>query len=132
MIQWKKHWNYHSHLYFSEKSDYSEDNTSDNENFRFTILQPFQIEPKHQKTYCNESQEEENKHIYVRLPVYYKLEYEISIGANLDITKTKREIVFVAERWCSASMLHRLDISAFYFYEPLLFQFFFPWKFIKT
>ena len=29
-------------------------------------------------------------------------------------------------------MLYRLDISTFYFYEPLLFQIFGPWKFIKT
>ena len=28
-----------SHLYFNEKSDYSEENTSDNEVFRSTILQ---------------------------------------------------------------------------------------------
>ena len=31
-----------------------------------------------------------------------------------------------------SEMLYRLDISTFYFYEPLLFHIFFPWKFIKT
>ena len=30
------------------------------------------------------------------------------------------------------SGMYRLDISTFYFYEPLLFQIFVPWKFIKT
>ena len=30
-----------SDLYFNEESDYSEENTSDNEDFHFTILQPF-------------------------------------------------------------------------------------------
>ena len=29
-----------------------------------------------------------------------------------------------------SGMLYRLDISTFYFYEALLFQIFFPWKFI--
>ena len=29
-------------------------------------------------------------------------------------------------------MLYRLDISTFNFYEPLLFQIFVPWKFIKN
>ena len=29
-----------SDLYFNEESDYSEENTSDNEDFRSTILQP--------------------------------------------------------------------------------------------
>ena len=29
-------------------------------------------------------------------------------------------------------MLYRLDISTFYFYEPLLFQMLVPWKFVKT
>ena len=38
-----------SDLYFSEKSDYSEENISDNENFRSTILQPFQFEPEQKK-----------------------------------------------------------------------------------
>ena len=36
-------------LYFSEESDYSEENTSDNEGFHSTILQPFQFEPGQKK-----------------------------------------------------------------------------------
>ena len=31
-----------------------------------------------------------------------------------------------------SGMLNWLDISTFYFYEQLLFQIFFPWKFTKT
>ena len=31
-----------------------------------------------------------------------------------------------------SDMFYRLDISTFYFYEPLLLQIFFPWKYIKT
>ena len=31
-----------------------------------------------------------------------------------------------------SDMLYRLDISPFYFYEPLLLQIFVPWKFIRT
>ena len=31
-----------------------------------------------------------------------------------------------------SGMLYRLDISTFYFYEPLLFEIFVPWKFMKT
>ena len=36
-------------LHFSEECDYSEENTSDNEGFRSTILQPFQFEPEQKK-----------------------------------------------------------------------------------
>ena len=31
-----------------------------------------------------------------------------------------------------SDMFYRLDISTFYFYESLLLQIFFPWKYIKT
>ena len=31
-----------------------------------------------------------------------------------------------------SDMLYRVDISTFYFYEPLLLKIFVPWKFIKT
>ena len=40
-----------SDLYLSKESDYSEENTSDNENFHSTIHQPFQFEPE-QKITC--------------------------------------------------------------------------------
>ena len=38
-----------SDLYFSEESDYSEGNASDNENVCAIILQPFQFEPEQKK-----------------------------------------------------------------------------------
>ena len=38
-----------SDLYFSEERNYSEENTSDNENFCPTILQTFQFEPEQKK-----------------------------------------------------------------------------------
>ena len=42
-------------LYFNEESDYSEENTSDTEDFRSTILQPYQFESEQKKTCGNES-----------------------------------------------------------------------------
>ena len=65
MIQLKKYWKYNVRFIFHEESDYSEENTSKNEDFRSTILQPFQFEPKEKKTCGNESHEKETKHIYV-------------------------------------------------------------------
>ena len=50
LIQRKNTENTMSDLYCNEESDYSEDNTSDNENFSSTILQPFQFEPEKEKT----------------------------------------------------------------------------------
>ena len=38
-----------SHLYFNEESDYSEENTSDNEGFCSAILQQFQFESEQKK-----------------------------------------------------------------------------------
>ena len=38
-----------SGLYFNEECDYFEENTSDNQVFRYTILQPFQFEPELKK-----------------------------------------------------------------------------------
>ena len=38
-----------SDLYFNEECDYFEENTSDNQVFRYTILQPFQFEPELKK-----------------------------------------------------------------------------------
>ena len=39
----------------TEESDYSEEHTSDNENFCSTILQPFHIESEQKKTCGNDS-----------------------------------------------------------------------------
>ena len=38
-----------SDLYFNEESGYSEENISEIEDFRSTILQPFQFEPEQKK-----------------------------------------------------------------------------------
>ena len=54
-----------SDLCFNEESDYSEENTSDNEDYRSAIFQPFQFEPKQKKKTCgNESHKKEIKHIH--------------------------------------------------------------------
>ena len=49
-----------SDLYFNEVSDFSEENTSKNEDFGSTILQPFQFVPEQKKTCSNESHEKED------------------------------------------------------------------------
>ena len=73
----------------NEESDYSVENTSDNEDFRSTIFQPFQFE--HEQKTAGESQEKEKKNIFtLQLPIYYILEKEISIVAWADIAKMKR------------------------------------------
>ena len=77
-----------SHLYFNEESHYSEENTCDNEDFRSTILQPFQFEPG--STCGNDSHEKETI-FRLQLPIYYILAQEILIGENKDAAKTKRE-----------------------------------------
>ena len=38
-----------SNLYFNEECDYFEENTTGNQVFRYTILQPFQFEPELKK-----------------------------------------------------------------------------------
>ena len=53
-----------SDLYFNAESDYSEENTSDNEHFRSTILQPFQFEPEQKVTCGNENHKKKTKHIH--------------------------------------------------------------------
>ena len=53
-----------SDLYFDKESDYSEKNTNDNEVFRSTILQPFQLEPEQKKMCGNENHDKETKHIH--------------------------------------------------------------------
>ena len=44
LIQWKKCWKYDVRFIFNEESDFSEEKTSHKEDFRSTILQPFQFE----------------------------------------------------------------------------------------
>ena len=96
--------------HFNEESDYSEENTCDNKVFCSTILQPFQFEPEQKKTCGNESHERETKLIHAS----YILQQEISIGANVDIQKAKREkqIAFVVERWMPCLLLRLKSWSA--------------------
>ena len=63
-----------SDLWFSEESDYSQENTSKNKDFRSTIFQPFQFEPEQKKACGNDSHEKETKHIALQLQINYILE----------------------------------------------------------
>ena len=51
-------------IYINEETDYSEENTSDNEDFRSTIFQPFTFDSEQKKTCGNERHEKETKHIH--------------------------------------------------------------------
>ena len=53
-----------SDLYFNEESDYSQENTIGNEDFRSAVLQPFQFEPEQKKTCGNENHEKKTKHTH--------------------------------------------------------------------
>ena len=79
-----------SDLCFNEESDYSEENTSDSEDYRFAIFQPFQFEPKQKKKRVVMRAMRKKLNIFtLQLPIYYILEQEISTGTNTDISKTK-------------------------------------------
>ena len=54
---WSSERNTISDLYFNEESDYSNENTIDNEDLNSTILQPFQFELEQKKTCDNERHE---------------------------------------------------------------------------
>ena len=71
MIQWNKYRKYNVKFIFKEESDYSEENTIDNEYIRSTIFQAFQFDPEQKKTCGNESHEKETK---LQLPICYILE----------------------------------------------------------
>ena len=64
-----------SDSYFNEENDYSEENASDNEDFRTTCLQPFQFEPEQEKSNLNHEKETEHSHASVTLqqPIYQVL-----------------------------------------------------------
>ena len=49
-----------------KKVENNEENTSDNEDFRSTIFQPFQFEPEQKKMRVNESHEKETTEAVVR------------------------------------------------------------------
>ena len=59
------------------KSDYSEENTSDSEDFCSTIFQPFQFEPEHNKNRVVMRAMRKKLNIFtLQLPIYYILEKE--------------------------------------------------------
>ena len=60
-----------SHLNLNEKSDYFEENTSDNENVCSTIFQLFQFEPeKKQRVVMRDMRKKLNIFTF-QLPIYY-------------------------------------------------------------
>ena len=63
-----------SDLYFNEESDYSEENTSCNEDLRSTILQPFQFEPGQKKLVLMRAMRKKLNIFTLQLPIYYTLE----------------------------------------------------------
>ena len=67
---------------FNEESDYSEENTSDNEDFRSNIFHSFQFEPEQKKRVVMRAMRKKLDILTLQLPIYYVLEQEISTGAN--------------------------------------------------
>ena len=64
-----------SDLYFNEESDYSQENTSKDEDFRSTILQPFQFEPEQKKKHVVMRAMRKKLNIFtLHLPIYYMIE----------------------------------------------------------
>ena len=61
-------------LCFNEKSDYSQENTSDNEDFRSTIFQPFQFEPEQKKIVVMRTLRKKRNIFTLQLQFYYILE----------------------------------------------------------
>ena len=93
MIQWKtgkKYWKYDVRFIFNEERDYSEENTSDNEDFRSTIFNHFSLS-------LNRKKRVEMRAMRKKQNIFT---LQLSIVANAGIAKTKREkqIVFVVER----------------------------------
>ena len=85
-----------SDLYFIEESNYSEKNFSAPPFFNH-----FSLSLNRQKRAVMRAIRKKLGIVTLQLPTYYILEQKISIGANADIAKTKREIqiVFVVKRW---------------------------------
>ena len=72
-------------IIFDEESDFSEEKTSDKEDFRPTILQPFQFEPEKKNCVVMRAMRKKLNIFTLQLSIYYKLKQEISIGTNVDI-----------------------------------------------
>ena len=107
-----------SALYFKEQSNYSEEQASDNEYFRSTILELFQFEPEQKKTGDNESHEKvttETKHYNASAADLLR----IRIG-NLDWCKCghgknearQTDSPSFVEKWVQCSLLQPKSWSA--------------------
>ena len=55
---------------FNEESDYSDENTSDTEDFRSTILESFQLEPEQKKSVLMRAMREKLNLFTLQLPIY--------------------------------------------------------------
>ena len=87
--------------------------------FRSTILQPFQFDPEQEKTWGNDSQEEETKHIYVQVPVCYILEWDILELLHIRVQvrilpkpSQRNRLSFFVERWMQCLLLGLKSQSA--------------------
>ena len=65
--------------------------------------------------------------LFLIIKGYVKVNFKEIIIIIIIIT-----IIIIIIAIAHSDMLYRLDISTFCFYEPLLFQIFVSWKFIKT
>ena len=97
-----------SDLYFNEENDYSEENTSENEDFRSAFLRPFLFKPEQEKACGNEGHDKETRYIdaSVAYLLHTVLEQEIPIGANAHIAKSEaREIDCICGREVDAMFI---------------------------
>ena len=72
MIQWKrgkKYWKYVVRFIFNEESDYSEENTSDNEDFRSTIFNHFSLSLNRKKSVEMRAMEKKQNIFMLQLPI---------------------------------------------------------------
>ena len=72
MIQWQtgnKHWKYDARFTFNEESDYSEENTSDNEDFRSTIFNHFSLSLNRKKRVEMRAMEKKQNIFTLQLPI---------------------------------------------------------------
>ena len=76
MIQWKsgkKYWKYVVRFIFNEESDYSEENTSDNEDFRSTIFNHFSLSLNRKKRVEMRAMEKKQNIFTLQLPILWHI-----------------------------------------------------------
>ena len=93
-----------SDIYFNGEIDYSEENTSDNEDFRSTIFQRLQFEPEQKKMWCKESHEKETKDIHVSDVDLLHINRK-SRPVQMWTLQKRSEIALVVERWMQSLLL---------------------------